>query len=72
MWPRPARQCSDDAEYYFTRSIQEQTAAQKATCNVARERHDELAAMYRFRAAMLSSHPPCWSEPASDELVETA
>lgn len=45
----------DDAEYYRTRSLQEQVAAQKATSEAARESHDQLAAMYRFRAMMVST-----------------
>lgn len=51
-WPRP-----DDAEYFRSRAVQEQVAAQKAASEAARNRHDELAAMYRFRAMMLS-YPP--------------
>jgi hypothetical protein len=35
----------DDADYFRARAIQEQIAAQKATCEAARKRHDELAAM---------------------------
>jgi hypothetical protein len=52
----------DDANYFRRRALEEQVAAQFATCKVARDRHDELAAMYRFRAAMLTTHPGCWSE----------
>lgn len=47
----------DDADYYRGRAIQEQIAAQKATCVQARNSHDQLAAMYRFRALMLSDGP---------------
>jgi hypothetical protein len=47
----------DDAEYYRRRALQEQVAAQDATCSAARGRHDELAMMYRFRTAMLTSAP---------------
>lgn len=42
----------DDASYFRRRALQEQVAAQQATCEAARLRHDELALMYRFRAAM--------------------
>ena len=52
----------DDANYFKRRALQEQVAAQRATCKVARDRHDELATMYRFRAAMLTTHPGCWAE----------
>jgi hypothetical protein len=61
----------DEARYFRRRALQEQLAAQNATCTVARERHDELAAMYRFRAAMLTTHPRCWAE-ALQEQVELA
>jgi hypothetical protein len=52
----------NDATYFRRRALQEQVAAQAAVCNSARERHDELAMMYRFRAAMLTTHPSCWTE----------
>ncbi|HEU5068177.1 MAG TPA: hypothetical protein VFT61_08335 [Sphingomicrobium sp.] len=52
----------DEEAYCRTRAIQEQVAAQSATCEAARQRHEELAAMYRFRAAMLTTHPGSWSE----------
>ena len=47
----------DDAEYYRRRALQEQLAAQTAACAAARQRHDELAAMYGFRVAILTTHP---------------
>lgn len=52
----------DDATYFRRRALEEQIAAQKASCKVARDRHDELSTMYRFRAAMLTTHPHCWAE----------
>ena len=52
----------DDASYFRRRALQEQLAAQRATCKVARDRHDELAIMYRFRAAMLTTHPSCGAD----------
>jgi len=52
----------DDATYFRRRALQEQLAAQLATSKVARDRHDELATMYRFRAAMVTTHPRCWAE----------
>lgn len=58
----------DDVSYFNKRAIQEQVAAQKATCKAARERHDELAAMYRFRAAMLTQRPDCWDDVFEQEL----
>lgn len=50
------RRGKSDADYYRARALEEQVAAQKATCTAARERHDELATMYRFRAVMLTKH----------------
>jgi hypothetical protein len=37
-----------DADYLRARAVQEQVAAQKAASEAARDRHDQLAAMYRF------------------------
>jgi hypothetical protein len=54
-----------DPEYYHRRAEQEQTAAQKAICPVAWDRHRELAAMYRLRVAMLTSAPELWLEESS-------
>jgi len=61
----------DDANYFRRRALQEQLAGQKATCKVAQERHDELATMYRFRVAMLTTHPTCWAD-ALQQQVELA
>ena len=47
----------DDASYYRRRALEEQIAGQKAACDTARHCHEQLAAMYRFRAAMLSKAP---------------
>ena len=52
----------DDASYFRRRAIEEQAAAQLAKSDIARQRHDELCAMYRFRAAMLTRSPRCWTE----------
>lgn len=61
MFDRPA----DDAGYFHTRALEEQVAAQRATSDEARERHDELAAMYRFRERFYQTAPP-----ASPEEIE--
>ena len=42
---------TDDESYYRARALQEQIASRNATSEAARERHDQLAAMYRFRVA---------------------
>ena len=41
----------DDREYYRFRAGQETAAAVRAGCDVARDRHLELAALYRRRGA---------------------
>ena len=38
-----------DQAYYLKRIVQEQEAAANAASAVARERHEELAAAYRYR-----------------------
>ncbi len=52
----------DDADYFARRAIEEQAAAQRATSEAARIRHEELAALYRFRSAMVATCPPRWTE----------
>jgi len=42
----------DDAAYFRERAIEEQVAARRATCAAARQRHDEMAALYRFKAML--------------------
>jgi hypothetical protein len=61
----------DDADYFRARAIQEQIAAQKATCEAARKRHDELAAMYRFRALMLPDGLESEPGPVRTRTFET-
>jgi hypothetical protein len=58
---------NDDVRYFTRRALQEQLAAQQAKCESARQRHDELATMYRFRAAMLTERPECWSDALGRE-----
>jgi len=59
----------NDAIYFRERAVQEQVAAQNATCEGARLRHEELTTMYRFRAAMLTTHPSSWAEYLATEDV---
>jgi hypothetical protein len=59
----------DDESYYRGRAIEERTAAQNATSGAARKVHDQLATMYRFRAAMLSYSPSEWSGFLQDEEI---
>ena len=60
----------DDESYYRGRAIEEQITAQNATSQAAREVHDQLAAMYHFRVAMLSRSRPEYSECLQDEQLE--
>jgi len=59
---------NDDLNYWRARVMQEQQAAQKASCSTARLIHDQLAVMCRFKASMLSRPLEDWSER---EPVET-
>jgi hypothetical protein len=47
----------DDSSYYRQRASEERQAARNATCSAARERHEEMAALYRFRATLLADLP---------------
>jgi len=58
---------TDDEPYYRTRALQEQVAAQNASCAAAREVHGHLAAMYRFRVTMLSTGPSEWADSVEDD-----
>ena len=59
----------DDESYCRGRAIEERIAAQNATSGAARKVHDQLATMYRFRAAMLSHSPSEWSGFLQDEEI---
>lgn len=60
----------DDASYYRRRALQEQVAAQNATCEAVRDRHNQLAEMYRLRALMLSDDGLPNDELALERAVE--
>lgn len=62
----------DDASYYRRRALEEQIAGQKAACDTARHCHEQLAAMYRFRAAMLSKAPGYSPSALQPPLEEAA
>jgi hypothetical protein len=65
MVGRPGR--SAEVEYYRARALQEQVAAGKAQSTEARRCHDELAMMYRFKVAMLSTGLDVWGDALVDE-----
>ena len=46
-----------DSAYFGGRAVQELVAAGNAACEAARERHLELAAMYRARALIQPDRP---------------
>jgi len=60
----------DDLSYLRKRALDEQIAAQKAICEPARHRHDELAAMYRFRVLMLSGRREVALHPVGEKVAE--
>lgn len=62
---------ADDFAYYRKRARQEQIAAQKATCKAARDRHNQLAAMYHFRASMGSDELASGPDPIEEQILET-
>lgn len=47
----------DNLAYCHQRALQEERAARDATCVEARERHEELASLYDFRASLLATLP---------------
>jgi hypothetical protein len=49
---------TENADYFHARAIEEEVAAQRATCAAARDRHDEMATMYSFREMLARSRPP--------------
>lgn len=48
----------DELQYFTRRLTQEATAALAATCEPARQRHQELAEAYRLRVHLLTNSPP--------------
>jgi hypothetical protein len=65
MFARPI----DDAGYFHVRALEEQVAAQNAVSPAARIRHDELAAMYRFKEALLKACEASMSNERVEGLV---
>jgi hypothetical protein len=62
----------DDASYYRQRASEEQRAARNATCAVARERHEELAALHRFRATLLAPAPELLTQTSREPAAVAA
>ena len=67
---RPVAQT--DAEYFQSRALEEKAAAVRVAPGAARKVHDQLAMLYRLKAAMLSRRPESWSEALGAEVSETA
>ena len=61
-----------DGDYLRARAVQEQVAAQNAASEAARDRHDKLATMYRFRAMMLDYPPLTKAGRRREGMVEPA
>lgn len=57
----------DDEHYFHARAVEEKVAARRATWAAARERHEEMAAVYRFKAALLKTSKAA-EEHAADPL----
>jgi hypothetical protein len=60
-----------DHAYFLGRAFQEQEAARRAECSQARERHEELAAPYRFRCSQGAASAR-QASPNDPELVRPA
>jgi hypothetical protein len=60
MWqvPSPLSFSIDDLRYFAQRATEEDVAAKNATCAAARERHEEMADMYRLRGPILKPDQP--------------
>ena len=80
MWQvEPPRPKAADADYYEKRAVEEDAAVRNAGSKVARQRHEELAMMYRFRAQVargewppkVEEAPAPAEEAATDEKAET-
>lgn len=55
---------STERDYFHQRAVQEERAAEAASCNEARLAHEEMAVAYRFlcRAYKRNPDPPLGSE----------
>lgn len=62
---------SSDSAYFRERAVEEDLAANGARCAAARERHEEMADMYRFRVSMLKRDLPSWPSPVAGAAEKT-
>ncbi len=60
---------SGDIDYFRRRAVEEQIAAAIAASEQARGPHDELAMIYRFKVAMLSTGPESWADSLRPDLL---
>jgi len=58
-----------DIDYFRRRALDEQVAAANAASARARGSHDELAMIYRFKVAMLSTGHDSWADSARPSPV---
>jgi hypothetical protein len=61
----------DDEAYFRRRALQEDLAARNARCEAARERHDEMAAMYLLRCSVIHDRTGHPGGPSRVELEPT-
>lgn len=54
----------EDRDYFIARYSQERDAAARATCPEARERHEEMASLYRMRVTYIDHGLFGWKDEA--------
>lgn len=60
----------NELEYFRRRLLQEEEAARNATCQVARDRHEELAEAYRLRSRLIVALPTIALGHATQKVFE--
>lgn len=56
----------EDRAYFMRRAIQERDAARRASCPEARERHEEMASLYRMRIMYIDHGLFSWTEEPAE------
>ena len=64
----------EDRSYFMHRAVQERDAAARASCPEARERHEEMASLYRMRIMYIDHglFGPTEKPPEVRDKVENA
>lgn len=60
----------EDRDYFIARYSQERDAAARATCPEARERHEEMASLYRMRVTYIDHGLFGWKDEAPEATEE--